>query len=79
MTEAADPFLDTLKTADLVVPLPYDTRAEAPGAGSQLQRITYHYWSHIGEASAVRQILGHERLAQFVGSIEKQAPYRPED
>ena len=23
--------------------------------------ITYHYWSHIGEASAVRQLLGHTR------------------
>lgn len=74
----ADTYLDTLTTADLVVPLPHDTRPEPPAAGSQLQRITYHYWSHIGEASAVRQILGHRRLAQFVGAIERDAPYRPE-
>jgi hypothetical protein len=79
VTASADAYLDTLTTADLLVPLPHDTRSGPPSAGSQLQRITYHYWSHIGEASAVRQILGHRRLAQFVGSIEAQAPYRPED
>jgi hypothetical protein len=76
--QVADPFLDTLTTAMLDVPLPHDGRSAAPAAGSQLQRITYHYWAHIGEASAVRQILGHKRLAQFVGDIEGQAPYRPE-
>ena len=78
VTTAADPYLDTLTTADLVLALPHDGREPAPSAGSQLQRITYHYWSHIGEASAVRQILGHKRLAQFVGDIEGQAPYRRE-
>jgi hypothetical protein len=79
VTEAADLYLDTLTTDDLLIPLPHDGRADPPAAGSQLQRITYHYWSHIGEASAVRQILGHRRLAQFVGDMESHAPYRRED
>jgi len=79
VTEAADGYLDTLTTEDLLVPLPHDGRSSPPAAGSQLQRITYHYWNHIGEASAVRQILGHQRLAQFVGPIEATAPYRRED
>ena len=79
MTEAADPYLDTLTTEDLLVPLPHDGRADPPLAGSQLQRITYHYWSHIGEASAIRQLLGHTDLAQFVGPLEALAPYRRED
>ena len=79
VTASADAYLDTLSTADLLVPLPHDNRSDPPSAGSQLQRITYHYWSHIGEASAVRQILGHKRLAQFVGPIEDKAPYRRED
>jgi len=78
ITEAADPFLDTLTTDDLLRPWPQDTRSAAPSAGSQLQRITFHYWHHIGEASAVRQLLGHTRLAQFVGAIERDAPYRAE-
>jgi uncharacterized damage-inducible protein DinB len=79
VTFAADPYLDTLTSTDLLVPLPHDQRPTPSAAGSQLQRITYHYWSHIGEASAVRQILGHVDLAQFVGPIEKLAPYRRED
>jgi hypothetical protein len=78
VTDDADAYLDTLTTEDLLVPLPHDGRPHPPTAGSQLQRITYHYWSHIGEASAVRQILGHKRLAQFVGDIESVAPYRRE-
>ena len=37
----------------------------------------YHYWFHIGEAHAIRQILGHGELPQFVGDMS-QALYRPE-
>ncbi|MEM7799317.1 MAG: DinB family protein [Chloroflexota bacterium] len=32
-------------------------------------RQTWHYWYHLGEMQAIRQALGHENLAQFVGSI----------
>jgi hypothetical protein len=74
----ADPFLDGLTSAHLEVALPHDGRDKAPAAGDQLQRITYHYWSHIGEASAVRQILGHVDVPEFVGPIERSAPYRRE-
>ena len=38
----------------------------------------YHYWFHTGENQAIRQQLGHERLPQFVGNIDTEAPYRPE-
>ena len=30
------------------------------------------------ENLAIRQQLGHKRLPQFVGNIDRQAPYRPE-
>lgn len=75
---AADTYLDALTTADLVRPLPHDGRSDPPTAGTQLQSITYHYWSHIGEASAVRQILGHTNLPEYVGSMPSQARYRRE-
>jgi len=29
----------------------------------------YHYWFHIGEAHAVRQMLGHVNLPDFVGDL----------
>jgi len=46
--------------------------------GDLLQRVIYHYWFHTGENAAIRQMLGHERLPQFVGSIDRRAPYRPD-
>jgi uncharacterized damage-inducible protein DinB len=46
--------------------------------GSLLQRMIYHYWYHTGENMAIRQMLGHTKLAQFVGNIDRQAPYTPE-
>ncbi len=46
--------------------------------GSALRRVTYHYWYHIGETQAIRQMLGHEDLPEYVGDIDAEAPYRPE-
>jgi uncharacterized damage-inducible protein DinB len=75
VTAAADPWLDRLAAPDLL--------ADLPGAGprrtigSALQRVTYHYWFHTGEILAIRQVLGHPRLPEFVGNIDDQAPYRP--
>lgn len=74
----ADEFLDSLTTADLERPLAHDRRADPPVAGTQLQYITFHYWAHIGEASAVRQMLGHVGLAEYVGDFPSQARYRSE-
>jgi len=36
----------------------------------------YHLLYHLGEAYAIRQILGHTDLRQFVGGIS-EALYRP--
>ncbi len=38
----------------------------------------YHYWYHLGEAHAIRQMLGHTGLPQFVGDMGIKAPYHPE-
>jgi uncharacterized damage-inducible protein DinB len=43
--------------------------------GSLIQRMIYHYWYHTGENLALRQMLGHTDLPQFVGNIDRQAPY----
>jgi hypothetical protein len=78
ITQAADPWLDTLTTEKLQQPV--NTRGE-PGKylfGSLLQRVIYHYWYHTGENMAIRQMLGHTHLPDFVGDIDREAPYRPE-
>ncbi len=74
----ADPFLDALTTTDLERPLAHDRRTTPPNAGSQLQYVTYHYWAHIGEVSAVRQMLGHTGLAQYVADFTPAEEYRRE-
>jgi hypothetical protein len=42
-----------------------------------LLRNIYQYWMHPGEAHAIRQMLGHADLPQFVGDMS-EALYRPE-
>ena len=78
VAKAADPFLDTLTTRRLQRDLPLNGKHSGQSVGSALRRITYHYWYHIGEIQAVRQMLRHTKLPAYVGSIERQAPYRPE-
>jgi uncharacterized damage-inducible protein DinB len=76
ITKAANPWLDSLTPGKLQT---YFTRKDGqPGQrtfGSLLQRVIYHYWYHTGENMAIRQMLGHDRLPQFVGNIDEKAPY----
>lgn len=78
ITKASDPFLDRLKTAALLVDLPLNGKRTGQSQGSAIRRLTYHYWYHIGEIQAIRQMLGESGLPVYVGSIEAKAPYRPE-
>jgi hypothetical protein len=78
ITAATDSYLDRLDTNDLEKDLPLDGRAVGQTLGSALRRLTYHYWFHIGEIQAIRQMLGQRDLPEYVGDIEGQAPYRRE-
>ena len=78
VTEAANPYLDTLTTSSLQTDLLLNGKPVGQSRGSALRRITYHYWYHIGEIQAIRQMLGHTNLPEYVGDIESEAPYRPE-
>lgn len=78
VTRAADVYLDELTTDQLQATLMRNGKPVFETTGTLLQRTIYHYWYHIGEAQAVRQLLGHTGLPDFVGAIGKEAPYRPE-
>jgi len=78
ITQAADPWLDSLDSAKLQENVVRRGRETAYTFGNLLLRVIYHYWYHIGENMAIRQMLGHTHLPQFVGAIDDQAPYRPE-
>jgi uncharacterized damage-inducible protein DinB len=76
ITTAADPWLDGLTTADLLTDAMNKGKPVGTTFGNLLQRVIYHYWYHTGENMAIRQQLGHKRLAQFVGDIDGKAPFK---
>lgn len=71
ITQAANSFLDTL-TPDLLDAQPiWQDRSLDETYGTLLLRNIYHYWFHTGEAHAIRQMLGHPDLPQFVGDMDE--------
>jgi uncharacterized damage-inducible protein DinB len=74
--EAADPFLDTLTDELLTSEVAFPDIGWKTSAGNLMQRVIYHYWYHAGECMAIRQMLGHASLPEFVGDIDTEAPYR---
>ena len=76
VTEAGEPFLDSLTGKKLLEPLLLEAKDVGQPLGSALQRMTYHYWYHIGEIQAIRQVLDHSGLPEYVGDIEGLAPFR---
>jgi hypothetical protein len=77
VTAAADRYLDTLTPELMQTYFEKDGKPVWESVGTMLYRNIYHYWFHIGEAHAIRQMLGHQDLPQFVGDMS-QAIYRPE-
>lgn len=66
-SEAADELLhavDEERLRQLIVPPDLDVERE--NLGTRIVRNIFHYWSHIGEISAIRQVLGHPLPPQFV-------------
>jgi hypothetical protein len=77
VTQAADDFLETLTTDKLQTYLEWERKPLRESIGTLMLRNMYHYWHHLGEAHAIRQMLGHQDLPQFVGDMSS-AFYRPE-
>ncbi len=78
ITRAADPWLGALTIEKLQEHVIIDGQPTPYIFGSLLQRVIYHYWYHTGENLAIRQMLGHRNLPEFVGDIDGEAPYRAE-
>jgi hypothetical protein len=74
----SDPFLDRLTGPELTDHPIVAGRRGRQSWGTLVQRVVYHYWFHIGEVLAVRQMLGHSGLPEFVGDLHVDAPHRPE-
>ena len=76
VTEESNTYLDTLDEAKLLQPVVKDGKLGRENLGTQMQRVIYHYWFHLGEAHALRQQMGHEGIPDFVGALGKKAPFR---
>ena len=76
ITLAADPWLGALTVEQLQQPVTINRQPGTSNVGARLQRVIYHYWYHTGENLAIRQMLGHTNLPEFVGDIDGEAPYR---
>jgi hypothetical protein len=78
VVDLVDPYLDALTSETLETRLVIDGRPHDETLGTMVQRVTYHYWFHTGESQAVRQLLGHTELAEYVGDFTDAAVYRRE-
>ena len=76
--ESSAHYLHALTTDSLQGELLLRGKPVGQSIGSAMRRMTYHYWYHVGEIQAVRQMLGHTGLPEYVGDIETLAPYKPE-
>lgn len=79
VTVESEAYLNSLTTESLLLDLPTNGKSVGQIRGTVLRRITYHYWYHLGEILSIRQMIGGKDLPDFVGDIDKEAPYRPEE
>lgn len=71
ITTEADRFLDTLTEDMLEKQLVLEDEVISEDIGTSLLRNIYHYWFHLGEAHAIRQMLGHTELPVYVGDMSE--------
>jgi hypothetical protein len=76
-TTHADTYLNTVTEEMLGTYMMFEGRRSGETLGTMLTRNIFHYWYHLGEMQSVRQLLHHENLAGFVGSIPPAFRYPP--
>lgn len=77
VTKEADVFLMTVTQATIATHIERDGQPLRESIGTMIYRNVYHYWYHLGESQAVRQLLGHTNLPSFVGDMSDSL-YTPE-
>ena len=71
ITGEADKYLDAITPEMLGLQLAPQDEPSSEDIGTSLLRNIYHYWFHTGEAHAIRQMLGHTGLPEFVGNMSE--------
>lgn len=76
ITAEADLYLNQLTATDLAAHLSVNGKPMRDNIGTLILRHTYHYWYHLGEVQAIRQLLGHQNLPPFVGQMPPEVGYK---
>ena len=66
ITHASDEFLGRLSESNLLDHMIIRGKELPFNLGTMIFRVIYHYWYHNGEMQALRQLMGHSDLPQFV-------------
>ena len=77
VTASADAYLGGVTPEILQTHFVRDGEPLPESIGTMLLRNIYHYWFHLGESYAIREMLGHAGLPDFVGDMASAA-YAPE-
>jgi hypothetical protein len=77
VTTSADAYLDRVTPESLQTHFIRNGEPLPESIGTMLLRNIYHYWFHLGESFAIREMLGHTALPEFVGDMSSAA-YTPE-
>lgn len=73
---ASEPYLDALTPQLLATHWQTNGTPAPESIGTSCHRITFHYWFHLGEVQAIRQLLGQADLPAYVGDLASAA-YHP--
>ena len=76
VTTAATSYLELLTDESLKTHWIRNGKPARESVGTTLQRVIYHYFFHIGEAQAVRQLLNHPNRPEYIGDIGEQFAFR---
>jgi len=76
ITHDADDYLFQMKESDLLGKMVVKGKELPFNMGTMISRVIYHYWYHNGEMQALRQLMGHSDLPEFVSDdIETVGSY----
>jgi hypothetical protein len=66
ITKASNGYLISLKESDLMKHMVVKGKELPFNIGTMISRVIYHYWYHNGEMQAIRQLMNHPDLPDFV-------------
>jgi len=66
ITRSSDDYLYQLKESDLLGHMIVEGKKLPFNIGTMISRVIYHYWYHNGEMQALRQLMSHSDLSEFV-------------